>query len=123
MSALDFARFGQLYKNGGRWNGAQIIPRRWVEKSFTKHLALPFGSDGFYGYLFWNTTYRVGGKPFEAFYATGNGGNKIFVFKDQPLVVVITATAYGRPYAHPQVDKIMERFILPAVISHSKSEK
>lgn len=118
MSALDFAKFGQLYKNAGVWKGKQIIPRNWVEKTFTKHLALPpaFGENGFYGYLFWNITYNAGGKSHEAFYATGNGGNKIFVFKDHPLVVVVTATAYGRPYAHPQVDKIMEKYILPAVV-------
>jgi Beta-lactamase class C and other penicillin binding proteins len=116
MSALDFAKFGQLYKNGGAWEGKQIVPRSWVEKSFTRHLALPPEGSGFYGYLFWNKTYNVNGKQYEAFYATGNGGNKIFVFKEQPLVIVITATAYNKPYAHPQVDRIMERYILPAVI-------
>lgn len=116
MSALDFAKFGQLYKNGGKWKGKQIIPRNWIDKTFTKYLTLPSGENEFYGYLFWNKTYHVNGKPYETFYATGNGGNKIFVFKDQPLVVVITATAYNKPYGHAQVDKIMERFILPAVI-------
>lgn len=115
MSALDFAKFGQLYKNGGKWNGKQIIPRGWVDKTFTKYLTLPYESGGFYGYLFWNTTFNAGGKQYEAFYSTGNGGNKIFIFKDQPLVVVVTATAYNRPYAHPQTNKIMEKYILPAV--------
>ena len=116
MSALDFAKYGLLYKNGGQWNGKQVIPTNWVTRSFSKHIALPGRENEFYGYLFWNKTYQVNGKNFETFYATGNGGNKIFVFKDQPLVVVVTATAYNRPYAHPQVDKIMERYILPAVL-------
>ena len=115
LSALDFAKFGQLYKNGGRWGASQIIPSDWVAKTFSKQIDLPYESGGAYGYLFWNTTFSAGGKSFEAFYATGNGGNKIFVFKDQPLVVVITATAYNRPYAHPQAAKIMEKYILPAV--------
>ena len=56
------------------------------------------------------------GTAHETFYCAGNGGNKIFVFKDEPLVVVVTATAYGAPYAHPQVDKMMADFILPAVL-------
>jgi CubicO group peptidase (beta-lactamase class C family) len=116
MNALDFAKFGQLYKDGGRWNGKQIVPLNWVNQSFSKYIALPEKENEFYGYLFWNKTYTAGGNQFETFYATGNGGNKIFVFKDQPLVVVITATAYNRPYAHPQVDKIMERYILPAFV-------
>jgi CubicO group peptidase (beta-lactamase class C family) len=122
MNALDFAKFGQLYKDGGRWNGKQIVPRIWVNQSFSKHLALPDRENEFYGYLFWNKTYRANGKQFETFYATGNGGNKIFVFKDQPLVVVVTATAYNRPYAHPQVDKIMERYILPAILNSEPND-
>ena len=118
LRALDFAKFGQLYKNGGIWNGKQIIPNEWVEKSFTKQITLPADvvGPGNYGYLFWNKTYTVGGKSYETWYCTGNGGNKIFIFKDQPLVVVITATAYNEGYAHPQVDKMMQQYILPAVL-------
>ena len=116
MTALDLAKFGQLYKNGGMWKGARIIPQSWVESSLTKHLRLPDEGNGFYGYLFWNATYNVNGNQYEAFYSSGNGGNKIFIFKDQPLVVVITATAYNKPYAHPQVNRMMEKYILPAII-------
>lgn len=114
MSALDFAKYGQLYKNGGKWNGKQVVPQSWVDKTFTKHLALD--DDTSYGYLFWNTTIKVDNKVHETFFATGNGGNKIFVFKDQPLVIVITAKAYGKWYMHRQVFKMMERYILPAVV-------
>jgi CubicO group peptidase (beta-lactamase class C family) len=119
MSSLDFAKYGQLYKNGGEWNGKQVVPHIWVDKTFTKYLTIPFGNMN-YGYLFWNITYNVKGKPYEAFFATGNGGNKIFVFKDQPLVVVITATAFGKSWAHLQVDKMMEKDILPAVLEEKK---
>jgi CubicO group peptidase (beta-lactamase class C family) len=116
MRALDFAKFGQLYKNGGLWNGARIIAQSWVDSSLTKHLRLPDEGNGFYGYLFWSATYNVNGNQYEAFYSSGNGGNKIFIFRDQPLVVVITATAYNKPYAHPQVNRMMEKYILPAII-------
>ncbi|HTR29599.1 MAG TPA: hypothetical protein VMH27_10035 [Puia sp.] len=34
------------------------------------------------------------------------------------LVIVVTATAYGMPYAHPQVDRMMPDYILPAVLGH-----
>jgi len=117
MSALDFARFGQLYQNGGNWKGKQIIPADWVKKTFTRHINVPYASNLFYGYLFWNVSYKVSNKQHEAFFATGNGGNKIFVFKDQPLVIVITATAFGKWYMHRQADSMMERYILPAVIT------
>jgi CubicO group peptidase (beta-lactamase class C family) len=115
MSALDFAKYGQLYKNGGRWNGKQILPQSWVDKTFTKYLNVSYGPEVFYGYLFWNTTFKIGDKSYETFFATGNGGNKIFIFKDQPLVIVVTATAFGRWYMHMQVDSIMTKYVLPAV--------
>lgn len=114
MSALDFAKFGQLYKNGGKWKGKQIIPESWVKESLTKYFAVDESSN--YGYLWWNGTYQVGGNDYEFYYCSGNGGNKIFVFKDLPLVVVITATAYNKPYMHQQIDKIMEKYLLPAVL-------
>ncbi|OOQ56937.1 serine hydrolase [Mucilaginibacter pedocola] len=117
LRALDFAKFGQLYKNNGVWNGKQIIPKEWVQKSHSKQIALPVEAvgPGNYGYLFWNKTYTINGKDYETWYCTGNGGNKIFVFKDQPLVIVVTATAYNEGYAHSQVDKMMQEYILPAV--------
>ncbi|MEZ2334446.1 serine hydrolase domain-containing protein [Mucilaginibacter sp. RCC_168] len=118
MRSLDYAKFGQLYKNNGTWNGKQIIPESWVKQSFTKYLTLPKDvvGEGYYGYLFWNKTYTVNNKLYETFYCSGNGGNKIFVFTDVPLVVIVTATAYNSPYAHPQVDKMMQQYILPAVL-------
>ena len=113
LRALDFAKYGQLYQNGGQWNGKQVIPGAWVEKTLTKRMSL--GED-FYGYLFWYRTFSLKGKKYETFYASGNGGNKVFVFKDQPLVVVITSTAFGKWYMHQQASIIMERYILPAVL-------
>ena len=35
--------------------------------------------------------------------------------KTPSTVIVITATAYGKPYMHAQVDEMMEGDILPAV--------
>lgn len=116
LRALDLAKYGQLYQNKGKWQGRQLLPAAWVAKTFTRHVAIPNRAGEFYGYLFWNKTFRVKGQAYETFYCAGNGGNKIFVFKDQPLVVVVTATAYGASYAHSQVDKMMADFILPAVL-------
>jgi CubicO group peptidase (beta-lactamase class C family) len=115
MNALDFAKFGQLYANKGKWNGRQLLPEKWVSESLSHQLPVTGRPGEYYGYLFWNKTYRVNGKLYEAYYCTGNGGNRIYIFKDHPLVVVLTATAYGAAYAHRQADKMMEEYILPAV--------
>ncbi|WP_347926031.1 serine hydrolase [Pontimicrobium sp. SW4] len=119
LRALDFAKYGQLYKNKGKWNGKQILPEAWVEKSLAKQVSQAYAGieNGYYGYLFWNKVYRVNGKDYEVSFCTGNGGNKIFVFKDIPFVVVITSSNYGRPYAHTDADKMMTEYILPAVFA------
>ncbi|HMS32938.1 MAG TPA: serine hydrolase [Ignavibacteria bacterium] len=114
LTALDFAKFGQMYKNKGKWSGKQILPPSWVTKSFQPYQQTDYGDN--YGYLFWNKIYEIDGKKYETYYCGGNGGNKIFIFNDQPLVVVITATAYNMPYMHVQTDKIMERYILKALM-------
>src|SRR5207244_1274720 len=31
--ARDFARFGRLYLNGGRWGSEQVVPATWVAQS------------------------------------------------------------------------------------------
>lgn len=116
MRCIDYARFGQLNKDYGMYNGKQIIPADWVKKSLSPLLQVPVSETDYYGYLFWNSVFTVNGKKYQAAYSSGNGGNKIFIFKDVPLVVVITSTAYGMPYAHRQVNKIMEEYILPAVL-------
>ncbi|MEZ5559163.1 MAG: serine hydrolase [Pseudomonadales bacterium] len=33
MTARDFAKLGELYRNGGAWQGQQIVPREYVEDS------------------------------------------------------------------------------------------
>ncbi|PKB16561.1 serine hydrolase [Flavobacterium sp. 5] len=116
MTSLGLAKVGQLYKNQGEWKGQQIVPAEWVNKTLTRQIQIPERQNEFYGYLFWNKTYIVNGKSYETFYCAGNGGSKVFIFKDLPLTIVITAKAYNKVYGHPQVDKMMEEYILPAIL-------
>lgn len=114
MSALDFAKFGQLYKNNGTWNGKTILDKEWIKKTFTNYFTDTKDFDG-YGYLFWRKIYKVGNKNYEAYQSSGNGGNKIIIFTEIPVVMVITAKAYNKSYAHVQADKIVQEYLLPAV--------
>jgi len=114
MRTLDLAKFGQLYKNNGVWNGQKLIDRNWIRKSFSNYFMNDKDFEG-YGYLFWRKVYKVGNQNFEAYQSSGNGGNKIIVFTEIPVVIIITAKAYNRPYAHAQSDKIVEDYLLPAI--------
>ncbi|MDP9960140.1 serine hydrolase domain-containing protein [Chryseobacterium lathyri] len=114
MRTLDFAKFGQLYKNNGVWNGKNIFDKSWVQKSFTNYFTNDQNFEG-YGYLFWRKVYKMGNQNFEAYQSSGNGGNKIIIFTEIPVVIVITAKAYNKPYAHSQVDKIVQDYLLPSI--------
>lgn len=114
LRSLDLAKFGQLYKNQGEWNGKQIIPQDWIAKSLSKQMAI--SENEYYGFLFWNKTFTVDSTTHDVYYSSGNGGNKIFIFKDQPIVIIITATAYNMPYAHRQADKIVQDYLIPAIL-------
>ncbi len=115
LSSLDYAKFGQLYKNQGIWNGKQILTKNWVAKSLSHQMSI--SDDEYYGYLFWNKTYKLNGKKYEVYYSSGNGGNRIYIFKDQPIVIVITAIAYNTQYGEKQVEKIMQQHLIPAIFN------
>jgi CubicO group peptidase (beta-lactamase class C family) len=40
LTARDFARLGELYRNSGRWNGRQIVSEDWVRASTTIDAAI-----------------------------------------------------------------------------------
>lgn len=115
MSSLDYAAYGQLYLDIGKKDGQQIVSHDWIQSSMKKHIAIPDREEEYYGYLLWNKSYDVEGAAYEAFYASGNGGNRIMIFNSINAVIVITATAYGQPYMHAQVDEIINDYILPAI--------
>jgi CubicO group peptidase (beta-lactamase class C family) len=115
LTPLDFAKFGELYLRGGKWAGEQVIPKSWAADSFraSAETVVPGNQ---YGYLWWIRDYEVDGQTLTTVYCAGNGGNKIFVFEEQEIVIVVTASAYGRRYMHSQVDEMMTQYILPAVL-------
>lgn len=114
LTPLDFAKFGELHRNGGRWGDETVIPAEWAQASLRPDVATTVAGNR-YGYLWWHQEYTVAGERWPAAFCTGNGGNKIFVFEEQDLVIVVTASAYGQRYMHTQVDEMMSEFILPAV--------
>ncbi len=85
---IDFARFGQLYLDGGRANGRQIVPADWVEASITAPAAGQPNRfvEGFHRKLWWGA-FRPG-RVRDDFYANGHFGQRIYVSPDKALVIV-----------------------------------
>lgn len=87
MRTRDFARFGQLYLEGGTWNGATIVPAAWVEASLASSPAYAG-----YGYQWWLTGVTNGLLPEDTFSARGHDGQFIYVIPSLDLVVVRNGT-------------------------------
>ena len=68
-----------------------------------------------YGYLWWLQTFHSKGSSFRSFGMYGSGGNKVLVFPDEALVVVITTTNYRVQNAAGLADKLILDYILEAV--------
>ena len=116
MRSLDYAKYAQLYKNNGVWNGTRILSAEWIQKTFSHQIPIPERENEFYGYLFWNKSFAYHEKSYEAYYCAGNGGNEFLIFNGLPVVIIITSKAYNKPYGHPQADKIVRDYILPAIL-------
>jgi CubicO group peptidase (beta-lactamase class C family) len=87
INAYDMARFGSLTLHKGKWNGKQLIPVHWIEKSAT-----PTKANKGYGYMnyFLNTDKNyLPAAPASAFVHVGNGTNIIYVDRDHQLVMVV----------------------------------
>lgn len=85
LSARDVARFGQLYLDGGRWRGRQIVPASGVKASTAAYSVTDRGNMG-YGYLWWTLNPDVFGSG--AALASGYGGQAIAIVPSKRLVVV-----------------------------------
>jgi CubicO group peptidase (beta-lactamase class C family) len=117
LRSRDLAKLGQLYLDGGRWHGRQLIPQSWVEVSTAAH-AKASDTDT-YGYLWWRRDFVAGGRTFPAFYMSGNGGNKVVVVPSAKLVAVVTSTNYNSRGMHEQTAKLLTDYILAALPASS----
>ena len=95
MSARDAAKFGQLFLEGGVWNGQQLVPADWVSESTAAKNNGAGDSTGAYGYQWWIRSFD----GCDTFYAFGAWGQYIFVVPELELVTVIASPGPQNSYA------------------------
>jgi CubicO group peptidase (beta-lactamase class C family) len=111
----DMLKFGQLYLDGGIWQGQRLIPESWIGESTRKHTTSDlYGED--FGYLWRMIDRTVDGRHIRSFEAWGNGGQFIMVFPSLELVAVFTGENYGRFPEMEQPFEMTDRYILPALM-------
>ncbi|MFT6045852.1 MAG: CubicO group peptidase (beta-lactamase class C family) [Arenicella sp.] len=90
MRSRDYLRIGKLFRDGGRWNGAQVIPESWVQQSVTPdatHL-MPGKRDTAdtnlgYGYQWW-----LPENADQEFMALGIYDQFVYIDKKSNIVIV-----------------------------------
>ena len=69
-----------------------------------------------YGLLWWLENPQTASTAIPSCHASGNGGQKIFVFPSADLVVVFTGSSYNvARLSHRQPVTILNQYILPAL--------
>jgi CubicO group peptidase (beta-lactamase class C family) len=106
LTARDAAKLGQVYLDGGRWHGRQLVPRAWVEESTRAHVTLAGGRG--YGYFWWTDDRR----GLHSFAALGFGGQMVAVVPKLDLVLVVMSNPGG---AQVDLGRILFDRIVPAV--------
>ncbi len=113
LRSRDLLALGQLYLDGGRRDGRQIVPADWVKTSIAPHARVDDGVE--YGYLWWRMQFPVAGKTWSSYAMNGSGGNSVQVFPDLRAVVVITTTNFDVQQPHRITMKLLTEKILPAL--------
>lgn len=93
MTARDWARFGELHRNDGVWNGRRLLPEGWVSYVTTPTPGAPQGN---YGAHWWLNRGKPGDPkdrpwprmPADTFAAWGHSGQFVLVIPSAKLVIV-----------------------------------
>jgi CubicO group peptidase (beta-lactamase class C family) len=113
LRSRDLLKLAQLYLNGGTWGGRRVVSADWVARSIAPHANAREDTD--YGYLWWLPTFHANGRSYKCFAMFGTGGNKVYAFPAQQLVVVVTTTNFRVQGAGTLSDKLLVDYILPAL--------
>lgn len=116
LRAGDFARIGQMALDDGRWQGRAIVRAATVRAILAPRVRIgdvdPYADA--YGYLWYRKTQRIGAQPIEVVFASGNGGNKLYLVPSLRMVVAIQSGAYGRGYGQRRSQDILRALLAAA---------
>jgi CubicO group peptidase (beta-lactamase class C family) len=109
----DLAKLGQLYLQGGVWNGEQVVSAAWAADATARQVSSGEGTGNWnygYGYQFWQS--RVG------YRADGSLGQFSFVLPEQDIVLAITS---GTNDTDGVMNAVWDN-LLPAVLGDAQPE-
>lgn len=110
LTIRDFATIGEMVRGEGLYRGRRIISAGWIRDALAPRVGIS-DSDPYaegYGYFWYSKVQQINGKPVPVSFASGNGGNKIYVIPSRRMVVAITSSAYGHGYGQRRSEAILK---------------
>jgi CubicO group peptidase (beta-lactamase class C family) len=105
----DFMKLGQMLMDHGRWNGKQVVPAAWAERSISPLIALRKDQ---YGYTWWVHQFPYRGGTVQAFSANGNGGQVVVGVPELGLVIAFWGGNYNDPAGY-----LWKQELVPAILA------
>jgi len=119
MTSRNMIKWGMLAKNGGKWNGEQLIPKAFIVKA-TNEIIRPSDDEAFfvgnnvsnpgYGYYWWQADMQVDNISYFTTSAQGGGGNYIILVEDLDLMVITTAHERDEAMMQVTADRVLPAF-------------
>ena len=113
LRARDTAKIGQMVLNDGVFDGKRVIDAGWLQAALAPRVAIG-AADRYadsYGYFWYAKTQDIGGRQLTVHFASGNGGNKIYVIPARRMVVSIASSAYGKGYGQRRSEDILKAIL------------
>jgi CubicO group peptidase (beta-lactamase class C family) len=117
MTPRDLAKFGYLFLDEGRWRDQQVIPAKWVEKTMKEYISydIPGWNEAYgsrYGYQWWLRKFTTDGTTVDVVLRSGWGCQKIILFPDHGMMVVMTGGYY---IDDEPINEIILEYIIPSL--------
>lgn len=113
LTPRDMAAIGQLVLDDGVTNGRRVIAASWLKAALAPRVAIG-ETDRYadhYGYFWYGKSYDVAGEKISVSFASGNGGNKIYVIPARRMVVAVASSAYGKPHGQRRSESILKALL------------
>ncbi len=113
ITARDAAAIGQLMLNDGVVDGLHLLSHDWIAASLASQVPIsdsdPYADS--YGYMWYTKAEQVADRKVTVHFASGNGGNKIYIIPSLHMVVAITSSAYNTRWGQRRSQDILLKIL------------
>lgn len=115
----DMAKIGYMVMKNGKWKDRQIVSEEWIIESTKNHIdALGIG----YGYQWWIGQTPINNQTIPVLFASGHGGQKIFILPEFDLVAVFTSRVFNSK-GHSAPEGFLLKYIIPSIVPSTSPQK